>query len=69
MTIEDIKKAIEDITKYSDDPERAHVLEDELYTTFIQSLANGEIKTIEEAKQMATEIVKVLDLDFPRWYA
>ena len=62
-------KEVQRIKDFEYDDETAHVLEDDLYTSFIMSIIDGNIDTIESAKEIAKEIIKTQDFNFSRWYA
>lgn len=64
MDIEDIKAQIEKI-KNSGDPESQHRMEDDLYISVLTAIANGA----NDPSSLAKEVLKVSELDFPRWYA
>lgn len=67
MTIEEIKKRIEEIkAKAEEDYEVAHVLEDELYKHFIAYVAQDKDADIAEK---AALVLTTGELDFTRWYA
>ena len=48
------------------DPEVAHGLEDNLYETFIKSIAKDGPDNL---KKIAKKILKTKKIDFPRWCA
>ena len=56
-------KIIENIG--DDDPETSHILEDELQEEVLQAIANGA----ENSSELAKEVLKTSEIDFPRWYA
>jgi flagellin-specific chaperone FliS len=65
-----IRRALEIELKADDgDDEAAHSREDALYQYFIEQISNGEIKTIEEARQLAKRVLFTKELTFSRWYA
>lgn len=66
MTLEEIKKRIEEIKKESDegDDSEAHFLEDMLRQEFIESIAQGN----SEYSELAKEVVKSEDFEFRRWF-
>ena len=64
MTVEDVKKRVEKIWNEFDDDEAAHIDEDKLYTDVLIEIANGN----PYAKELAREAIKVVDMDFCRWY-
>ena len=57
------------IENYSDDPERAHTLEDRLFTDFIHCVANNMYDDINEASNVAEVVSRTSKIDFPRWCA
>lgn len=66
MTVDDVRKAVEEIRKSINDDEKAHILEDALYQDILESIADG---TAENPAEMAKEALKTGTLDFSRWYA
>ena len=64
MTIEEIQASIEKIRKLSDDEERAHGEEDNLYRSFIEYIARGRPR---EVRRKAQLIITTKDIDFIRW--
>jgi hypothetical protein len=67
MTIEDVKKRLLQIKKDADenDPEAAHLEEDGMMFAVLKAIANGATN----AKELASEAIKSIDIDFPRWCA
>ena len=65
MTKDDIIKDIESIKQRMDDCERAHMLEDGLYVSFIEDIAKRKDFLGEKARL----ILSTKALDFSRWYA
>lgn len=66
MNIDYIKHCVETIKSAQGDCEFAHGMEDELRKQFIQHVADGDFG---ELSVMAKEVLKTLDLDFPRYCA
>ena len=65
VTIETIKGYLADIEKLKYDPEAAHSLEDDVREAVLMHIANGA----ENPKELAQEVLKSWDIDFPRWCA
>ena len=65
MTIEEIKERLKAIETIKDDDEVAHILQDELYEDVLHAIAEGS----ENAKDLAIEALKVMYIDFARWFA
>lgn len=68
MTLEEIKKRIQDIKYISDDDEMAHAAEDELMRDFICYVA-GMTDEDNNLPDKAFEILKTQNIDFCRWCA
>lgn len=66
MTIDEIRERVEIIRGLSDDPERAHGVEDELHQAVLDAIAKG---LCVDPAACAAEALKTLELAFPRWYA
>ena len=66
MTIETIKKRIEEIKDVRWDFESAHGMEDRLYTDFIRYVSIAGDK---ELAEKAHEILKTEHIEFPRYCA
>lgn len=66
MTIKEIKLAVQNIRRLgNDDPEMAHQAQDSLFVSVLKEVAHDN----PYSKEMAREVLKVIDIDFPRWYA
>ena len=67
MTLDEIKKNVENIKTLSNDgdDEIAHKLEDELYVAFVEHVAKSDLGNI---SIMAKEIIKTKYFNFSRWY-
>ena len=65
MTREDVINAVEDIRMESEDDERAHSLEDDLYEQVLLAVINNN----PESKEMAKEALKTKEIKFSRWCA
>lgn len=64
MTIEEIKRRVAAIENAQGDPNIAHDLEDSLLKDFVRYVARSGSPIFSE---MAKEILKANELDFPRW--
>ena len=69
MDIEEVKQRLAEIEHLKHDNESAHAMEDSLMFDFIEAIKNKKYKNIKEVITIATEISKVEDIDFQRWYA
>lgn len=69
MSIEEVKQKLIEIENLKYDDEVAHAMEDQLLHDFIEAIKNKKYKNIKEVIAIATEISKVQDIDFARWYA
>jgi len=65
MKIEEIKQRVQEIAKNAGDPESAHSMEDELLFDFVRLIAEQD----SEFSAAAKEVLKVAEIDFPRWCA
>lgn len=65
MNIDSIRSEIKDIEDMSHNPEVAHEMEDDLYTDFIQFIANSSNN---EFSKLAQEVLKAKEINFRRWY-
>ena len=61
-----IKQEIKNIAEMAGDPEIAHIREDRLFEDFARHVALVGHKPL---ASMAKEVLEVLDLNHPRWYA
>ena len=68
METKEIIEALDMIRSKTDDPEMAHSLEDELYSQFIDYVANGNATATELAIK-AELVLSTQKMDFPRWCA
>lgn len=66
MTADEIKKRVAEISKARKDPETAHGKEDDLFVDVLRAIAEGRA---EDPAKCATEALKSVELDFPRWTA
>lgn len=65
ITIKDIREALESIKEQSNDSDVAHSMEDELLIDTLISIQNGA----ENPVQLAKETLKVLFIDYSKYYA
>lgn len=61
--------SLEEIEKNKDDCEVAHQYEDQVYLAFVQEIADGKIKTLQDAQEVAQIILKSKDISFPRYFS
>lgn len=66
MNVEKIREEVQLIRGCASDAERAHELEDALMLTFIKHVEEAGSPELQE---MAREILKTEDIEFPRWCA
>lgn len=66
MTIDEARKRVEKVAKYSTDPEIAHSEEDDFYYDILRWIAAGNLT---DAAEIATVALKTKDIYFPRWCA
>lgn len=69
MDIEEVKQRLMEIEHLKYDNESAHATEDQLLYDFIEAIKNKKYKNIKEVITIATEISKVQDINFERWYS
>ena len=66
MTVKDIELAVRNIARMGNyDPEMAHQAQDSLFVSVLKEVAHDN----PNSKEMAREVLKIIDIDFPRWYA
>ena len=66
MTVKDIELAVQNIARLGNyDPEMAHKSQDDLFVYVLKEIAHDNPRS----KEMAREVLKITDIDFPRWYA
>lgn len=68
MTIKQIEEALIEIEELSHDNEDAHIMEDELYSSFIDYVSDLKRSDKDLAKK-AKLILTSKDIDFERYYA
>lgn len=69
ISIEEIKLFVEYLkTEGKDDPESAHLIEDEIKSLVIKEISSGKL-TKKEMIEKCQLLLKIDNLDFPRWYA
>ncbi|MHA2068116.1 MAG: hypothetical protein ACXABY_27460 [Candidatus Thorarchaeota archaeon] len=67
MTVEEVRERIAKIASLDDD-EQMHIDEDRLYVAVLGFIAHGAL-TIEDAQQLAEEVLTTKQLKFRRWCA
>lgn len=69
ISIEEIKLFVEYLkTEGKDDAESAHLIEDEIKSLVIKEISSGKL-TKKEMIEKCQLLLKIDNLDFPRWYA
>lgn len=68
LTEEAVAERVARIAAVSDDDERAHGLEDDLYRDVLRQIADGTLAE-DEAREIANAALKADGLDFSRWTA
>lgn len=68
MKIEEVKERLLKIENASLD-EVAHYEEDKLFHDFVEAIKDGKYKSKQEIIDIATELYKVRDIGFSRWYS
>jgi hypothetical protein len=63
MTVDDVKKRVEEIRASADDPERAHQLEDSLWLDTLEAIADGAANH----QGLALEAALTSGISFDRW--
>lgn len=69
MTLQQVKQRLAEIERLKDDDETAHILEDNLFYSFVNSIQQGKYKTMQEVVEVANEVMKVKEIEFERWFA
>ena len=69
MRLQEIKDRVRNIEQMKGDNEMAHYYEDELFYDFVKAVKDGKYKTRKKMIKAATELHKVRDIKFTRWYA
>jgi hypothetical protein len=67
MTLEEIRKRVQQIEDVVWDNEKAHGLEDDLYLDFIRFVE--KMTTDDTIGNLAAEVLKAADVEFSRWTA
>lgn len=65
VTVDWVHEQVAKIEKHKDDSEAAHAMEDSLYRSVLQAIAEGP----RSAKALAREVLRTQDIDMARWYA
>jgi hypothetical protein len=68
LTKDAVAARVEQIAASSGDDERAHGMEDSLYSDVLQQIADGTLRGA-AARDVAAEALKAADLEFARWCA
>jgi hypothetical protein len=66
MTAEHVKTLVEEVRKYSDDPETAHIMADDVHRDVLKAIAE---RLCADPAACAAAALETDDIDFPRWYA
>ena len=66
MTIDDVKKRLQDIRDNSNNDEGSHIREDRLRDDLLRAIADGKCN---DPEACAKEALKSNRIDFSRWYA
>lgn len=69
MSIEEVQQRIKHIQEISSDDESAHMEQAKLFEDFIRHCANIATWNIDDVPILATEVLKVCDIKFERWFA
>jgi hypothetical protein len=65
VTVEEVRRQVEELRAHHDDPEGAHGDEDQLHEDVLRAIADGA----PNAAELAALALQTIDIDFPRWYA
>ena len=68
MYLHEVSEGVARVEASMDDPEAAHGWEDALMEEILRAIATGQCKGA-PPEDFATEVLKVKDLKFSRWYA
>jgi hypothetical protein len=66
MQVADVEACVAEISQVADDPEKAHMLEDELWERVLEAIAQRETTDPEGIAEAALQTRKI---HFPRWCA
>ena len=66
MTLDDVRKRVDEIRRVSWDDEVAHSREGDLHIDVLRAIADG---AAEDPKAMAKLALETCDIDFARWCA
>lgn len=66
MKFDQIKRTLAYIDHVKDDPEEAHIVQDDLYLKVLEAIAGGKCDNPQKA---AKEALKANNIDFPRWFS
>jgi len=65
VDLEYIKERVALVELAKDDPESAHIVQDDLWYSVLVAIAEGT----ENASELARAALQVIDIDYPRWHA
>jgi len=66
LTIDDVRRQIQNIELCESDPEKAHSLEDSLHLEVLEAIGDDRCRNPRECARLAAS---TKDFDFDRWYA
>lgn len=65
ITLEAVREGVASVRQKIGDNERAHLAEDQLLREVLQAIADG----VPNARLLASEALKVTEIEYDRWYA
>ncbi len=65
LTVKEVNARVAEIAAKKHDPERAHAMEDRLYTSVLSAISAGA----DNAAELAAASLKASKIDFARWCA
>lgn len=66
LTLEEVRKTVDEIKREAGNPEVAHKWEDDLREDVLRYIASGECV---DPASYAKEVLRTGEISFPRWYA
>lgn len=69
MTEAEALNLLERVHQFVDDPETAHMEEDELRYEVLKTIADPNFTNLDHAKRLAQIAIRTEQLHFPRWCA
>lgn len=68
LTEQEIQKRVNQIKKHASEPANAHHLEDRLWREVLEAIAEGQVPSLKEARNLARSALATRKAGFFRWY-